>query len=254
MPIGFFDSGVGGLSVLKEAIKLMPNENYIYFGDSKNAPYGVKNVDDVKELTYNAFNLLREKGAKAVVVACNTATSAAVADLRKDYKDIPIVGIEPALKPAVELNRDGAIVIMATPMTLREKKFGNLMNKYNGGKEIIPMPCAGLVEFIESGDLDGDDLKDYLKDKFSEFKGQKIGSVVLGCTHYPFVRKAIQETIGNNIPVIDGGLGTCKELRRRLANQNLINDSTKKGNIEIYNSLKDQRMIDISNALLKKEM
>ena len=169
MPIGFFDSGVGGLSVLKEAIKLMPNENYIYFGDSKNAPYGVKNVDDVKELTYNAFNLLREKGAKAVVVACNTATSAAVADLRKDYKDIPIVGIEPALKPAVELNRDGAIVIMATPMTLREKKFGNLMNKYNGGKEIIPMPCAGVVEFIESGDLDGDDLKDYLKDKFSEF-------------------------------------------------------------------------------------
>ena len=254
MPIGFFDSGVGGLSVLKEAIKLMPNENYIYFGDSKNAPYGVKNVDDVKELTYNAFNLLREKGAKAVVVACNTATSAAVADLRKDYKDIPIVGIEPALKPAVELNRDGAIVIMATPMTLREKKFGNLMNKYNGGKEIIPMPCAGLVEFIESGDLDGDDLKDYLKDKFSEFKGQKIGSVVLGCTHYPFVRKAIQETIGNNIPVIDVGLGTCKELRRRLANQNLINDSTKKGNIEIYNSLKDQRMIDISKALLKKEM
>ena len=254
MPIGFFDSGVGGLSVLKEAIKLMPNENYIYFGDSKNAPYGVKNVDDVKELTYNAFNLLREKGAKAVVVACNTATSAAVADLRKDYKDIPIVGIEPALKPAVELNRDGAIVIMATPMTLREKKFGNLMNKYNGGKEIIPMPCAGLVEFIESGDLDGDDLKDYLKDKFSEFKGQKIGSVVLGCTQYPFVRKAIQETIGNNIPVIDGGLGTCKELRRRLANQNLINDSTKKGNIEIYNSLKDQRMIDISKALLKKEM
>lgn len=254
MPIGFFDSGVGGLSVLKEAIKLMPNENYIYFGDSKNAPYGIKNVDDVKELTYNAFNLLREKGAKAVVVACNTATSAAVADLRKDYKDIPIVGIEPALKPAVELNRDGAIVIMATPMTLREKKFGNLMNKYNGGKEIIPMPCAGLVEFIESGDLDGDDLKDYLKDKFSEFKGQKIGSVVLGCTHYPFVRKAIQETIGNNIPVIDGGLGTCKELRRRLANQNLINDSTKKGNIEIYNSLKDQRMIDISKALLKKEM
>ena len=254
MPIGFFDSGVGGLSVLKEAIKLMPNENYIYFGDSKNAPYGVKNVDDVKELTYNAFNLLREKGAKAVVVACNTATSAAVADLRKDYKDIPIVGIEPALKPAVELNRDGAIVIMATPMTLREKKFGNLMNKYNGGKEIIPMPCAGLVEFIESGDLDGDDLKDYLKDKFSEFKGQKIGSVVLGCTHYPFVRKAIQETIGNNIPVIDGGLGTCKELRRRLANQNLINDSTKKGNIEIYNSIKDQRMIDISKAVLKKEM
>lgn len=141
---------------------------------------------------------------------------------------------------------------MATPMTLREKKFGNLMNKYNGGKEIIPMPCAGLVEFIESGDLDGDDLKDYLKDKFSEFKGQKIGSVVLGCTHYPFVRKAIQETIGNNIPVIDGGLGTCKELRRRLANQNLINDSTKKGNIEIYNSLKDQRMIDISKALHKK--
>ena len=254
MPIGFFDSGVGGLSVLREAIKLMPNENYIYFGDSKNAPYGVKNVDDVKELTYNAFKLLRKKGAKAVVVACNTATSAAVADLRRDFKDVPIVGIEPALKPAVELNRDGAIIIMATPMTLREKKFDNLMNKYKAGKEIIPMPCAGLVEFIESGDLDGDDLKSYLKDKFSEFKGQKIGSVVLGCTHYPFVREAIQETVGQGIPVIDGGFGTCKELKRRLESQNLINNSNKKGNIEIYNSLKDQRMIDISKALLKKEM
>lgn len=254
MPIGFFDSGVGGLSVLRESIKLMPNENYIYFGDSKNAPYGIKKVEEVRKLTYDAFEFLINKGAKAVVVACNTATSAAVAALRVDYPEIPIVGVEPALKPAVELEREGAIIIMATPMTLREKKFDRLMNKYKNEREIIPMPCAGLVEFIESGNLDGDDLREYLKEKFAGYKYHKIGSIVLGCTHYPFVRSIIQETVGFDIPVIDGGFGTVKELKRRLKEKDLINDSNEKGKIVIYNSLNENRMIDISNSLLARDI
>ncbi len=163
MPIGFFDSGVGGLSVLREAIKLMPNEDYIYFGDSKNAPYGVRTTEEVKELTYKAVDKLFSKGAKAIVIACNTATSAAVAALRLDYPDVPIVGIEPAVKPAVKMKRSGPIIIMATPMTLKERKFNNLMSKYKNEADIIPMPCAGLMEFIEAGDLDSNELKFYLK-------------------------------------------------------------------------------------------
>ena len=130
MPIGFFDSGVGGISVLKEAVKLMPNEHYIYFGDSKNAPYGIKEVEEVKALTYKAVEFLIEKGAKAIVIACNTATSAAVRALRITYPNIPIIGIEPAVKPAVKLGRKGPVIIMATPMTLKEKKLKVLMDKY----------------------------------------------------------------------------------------------------------------------------
>ena len=135
----------------------MPYENYIYFGDSINAPYGIKDVETVKELTYKAVNFLLEKGAKALVIACNTATSAAVAALRRDYPDIPIVGIEPAVKPAVELNTNKSIIIMATPMTIKEKKFNRLMDRFKDRADIIPMPCAGLMEFIEN-DIDKNNL------------------------------------------------------------------------------------------------
>ena len=250
MPIGFFDSGVGGLSVLRDAINIMPNENYIYFGDSKNAPYGVKKLEDVKKLTYEAVQFLIGKGAKGIVIACNTATSAAVAALRKDYKNIPIVGIEPAIKPAVELNREGSIIIMATPMTLSLKKFNNLLDKYKENSKIIPMPCAGLVEFIEDGNLDGDDIKEYIAQKFEPYKDEKISSIVLGCTHYPFVKETLNLVVGQDIPIIDGGIGTCKEIRRRLEVATLNNLSKEKGKIEIYNSLECDNIMDISHRLL----
>lgn len=249
-PIGFFDSGVGGISVLKEALKIMPNEDYIYYGDSINAPYGVKKLEEVRELTYKAVEFLIDKGAKAIVIACNTATSAAVASLRKTYPDMPLVGIEPALKPAVEMHKDGPVIIMATPMTLKEQKFQNLLNKYKDNAEIIPMACAGLMEFVEQGNLDSDELKNFLREKFKGYDLNKIGSIVLGCTHYPFVRNAIIEIVGNNIPVIDGGAGTCRELRRRLQVADLITDSDQKGKVTIYNSLKNDNIIDISNKLL----
>ena len=187
LPIGFFDSGVGGLSVMREALKLMPNENYVYFGDSKNAPYGVRELDDVKRLTFNAVEFLLSKGAKAIVIACNTATSAAISDLREKYKDIPIIGIEPAIKPAVELHRDGDIMIMATPFTLKNNKFKNLMDNYKKQANIKPMPCDGLVEFIEKGELDSKELKEYLKDRFKEYRNKDIAAIVLGCTHNPFI-------------------------------------------------------------------
>lgn len=250
MPIGFFDSGVGGLSVLKEALKIMPTENYIYFGDSKNAPYGVKDFKEVKALTYEAVEFLLSKGAKGLVIACNTATSAAVAALRVTYPEIPIVGIEPAVKPAVKLKRPGKIIIMATPVTLKLEKFHKLLDLYKDEAEIIPMPCAGLMEFVEAGNINGAETIAYLKEKFAQYNSKDIASVVLGCTHYPFIKGTLSEIIGSDIPIIDGGMGTCKEIQRRLGVAGLLTDSKEKGTIKIYNSLNNKEIIEISNRLL----
>lgn len=251
-PIGFFDSGVGGLSVMKEAIQVMPNENYIYFGDSKNAPYGVKSVEEVRDLTFKAVEFLLNKGVKGIAIACNTATSAAVADLRKIYPDLPLVGIEPALKPAVEFNKDGNILIMATSMTLKEEKFNRLMNRYKDRASIIPVPCPGLVEFIEAGKLDGKEVEEYLFEKVNTYNGGKIASIVLGCTHYPFIKDTLVKIIGKDITIIDGGLGTAKELRRRLSEKNLLTESRENGTIEIINSSNKNEVIDLSYRLLNK--
>lgn len=250
-PIGFFDSGVGGLSVLKEALKILPNEDFIYFGDSKNAPYGIKSVDEVRKLSIEASEFLLSYNVKAIVVACNTATSAAIEYLRKKYKDIPIIGIEPALKPAVELNGAGKIVIMATPMTLAEEKFNKLMEKYKETSEIIPLPCPGLVEFIEKGILEGEELRNFIREKFSSTSNSKIAAVVLGCTHYPFIKRELSKVLGKEVAIIDGSLGTATHLRRILEEKNWINESDNKGKVRIFNSSENDELIEISKQLLE---
>lgn len=251
MPIGFFDSGIGGISVLKEAVKLLPNENYIYFGDSKNAPYGTKKVDEVKHLTFKAVDFLLSKGVKAIVIACNTATSAAIEDLRSNYASVPIIGIEPALKPAVELNRKGKIIIMATPMTLAESKFSNLMKSYEGRADIVPLPCAGLVELIEHGILEGEEVNSYLKEKLKPYLNSGISSAVLGCTHYPFIKNELSKVLPEGTEIIDGSLGTAKQLRRQLINMNALNNQGKKGTVEIISSLYDEEAIRLGFRLLE---
>ena len=147
MSIAVFDSGVGGISVLKSLVEVMPNEDFIYYGDSANAPYGTKTLEQVRALTC----------AKGLVVACNTATSAAVRILREQYPDVPIVGIEPAVKPAMLFMENPRVLVMATPMTIREEKLKKLMDRYRHLGEIIPLPCPGLMNFVERGDLYGDD-------------------------------------------------------------------------------------------------
>lgn len=251
-PIGFFDSGVGGISVLKEAIKVLPGEDFVYFGDSKNAPYGTKSVDEVKTLTFNAVDFLIKKDAKALVIACNTATSAAIIDLREKYNKImPVIGIEPALKPAVEYNRKGKIIIMATPMTLAETKFNNLMKNYKDKAEIAPLPCPGLVELIEDGIVDGETINKYLEGKIEPFKEQGIAAVVLGCTHYPFIKKSLAGVLGDNVPIIDGSKGTAKQLKRQLGKYKIISKRKESGKVEINNSLTNSEIINLSYKLLK---
>ncbi|MGL5068723.1 MAG: glutamate racemase [Sarcina sp.] len=254
-PIGFFDSGVGGISVLKEALGVMPNENYIYYGDSKNAPYGTKTVQEVRTLSYDVVDFLLNKGVKGIVVACNTATSAVVAELRIKYPKFPIVGIEPALKPAVESHKDGKIVIMATPMTLAEGKFNRLLDRLAGDRrnDVVPLPCPGLVEFIEEGRFNGVEIEEFLREKFSVFNEEKIATIVLGCTHYPFVKETLAKIVGEDVEIIDGSIGTSKEMKRRLAEQNLLNNSDKIGNIKVYNSSENQSLIDLSYKLIGRE-
>lgn len=252
--IGFFDSGVGGLSVMREAISIMSNENFIYFGDSKNAPYGTKELSEVRNLTLDAVDFLLNKDVKAIVIACNTATSAAIEKIRSKYKDMVIIGIEPALKPAIELNRKGSVIIMATPMTLREKKFKSLMDRYKDEADIVSLPCAGLVEFIEQGILEGKELENYLKEKFKPYLCNDISSIVLGCTHYPFIKRALANVVGENIPLIDGGGGTAQELKRKLIERNLLNNAREKGNIKIYNSINDSKITDFCYNLINLKM
>ena len=249
-PIAVIDSGVGGISVLRELIKVMPNENFIFFGDSINAPYGTKSVEEVRRLTTESAEHLFEEGCKGLVIACNTATSAAARYLRELYPEIPLVGIEPAIKPACFCAEHPTILAMATPMTIREEKFQRLMARFDEEADIIPLPCPGLMDFVERGDLDGEDLRKYLMESFYEFRDVHIDAVVLGCTHYPFVGKMIQNVLGENVKLFDGGEGTAREMKRRLEAAGLRNPSETVGTVEIRNS-KDEKKVELCKMLLK---
>ena len=253
-PIGVFDSGVGGISVLQELIRIMPNENYIYLGDSKHAPYGTKPLETVRKLTFENVRLLLEQGAKGLVVACNTATSAAVRLMRGMYPDLPIVGIEPALKPAALQKEHPRVLVMATPMTVQQEKFKKLMERYESKAEIYPLPCPGLMEFIEAGDLESERLHDFLQELLAPYLDKDLDSIVLGCTHYPFARKMIQNIVGDTVTIFDGGAGTAREMRRRLAAADLLNPSAQSGWIRFENSVATEEELALCRRLLQQEI
>lgn len=251
-PIGVFDSGLGGISVLKELVALMPQENFIFYGDSKHAPYGTKTLEEVQMLTCADAEYLIAQGVKALVVACNTATSAAIQILREKYEDMPVIGIEPALKPAVLAKKNPRVLVMATPMTLREEKFRQLMERYETHAEILPLPCPGLVEFVERGELDSPELESFLRELFAEYLVHPVDCVVLGCTHYPFVREMIRKVLGAEALVFDGGAGTARETQRRLAEGGLLNMSQERGRVVLQNSTGEKDMEDLGRMLLER--
>ena len=219
--IGVFDSGLGGTSVLRHLLRVMPEEKYLYFGDSANAPYGTKTREEVRDLTFTALEKLMQRGIKAFVVACNTATSAAINELRAAYPELIIIGIEPALKLAADRFPGGALGVMATPMTLREAKFAALMERYEGSCHVYKLPAPGLVELIESGRADSPETDALLKALFDTCP-EPLDAVVLGCTHYPFAAKALGRVLGEKVALLDGGDGTARETRRRLAATGLL--------------------------------
>lgn len=250
LPIGVFDSGLGGLSVLRELIQIMPDEDFIYFGDSKNAPYGTKSHEEILHLSVKGAQELIDHGIKSLVIACNTATSLAVNTLRETYKALPIIGLEPALKPAVENSKGGKIIVMATPATLAEEKFAALLKKHKEGCDISLLPAPGLVETVEKGAFDSPELYSLLEELFAPFDLEKVESVVLGCTHYPFVKKEIIKTVGSHVTLYDGGRGAAAETKRRLSENDLLSFG-QKGTITITNSLDNEAILKRSYELLE---
>lgn len=233
MSIGFFDSGIGGISVLYEALKLMPDEDYIYYADTRNVPYGIKPKEKVRELILEAGRFMKSKGVKALVVACNTATSIAIEDLRREL-EFPIIGMEPAVKPAVEnCGSDRRVLVTATPLTIREDKLKNLIERLDSENIVDLMPLPGLVEFAERLEFSRDVVEPYLKEQLKEFPSASIGTVVLGCTHFSLFRDSFQ-SLYPEAHVIDGSHGTVANLKRILEGRGQLGGGS--GSIEYYNS------------------
>ena len=219
--IAVFDSGVGGVSVLTQLYKLMPNERYVYFGDIANAPYGTRSTEEVRQLTMAAAEQLIKRNIKALVVACNTATAASIKDLRSAYPDTIIIGIEPALKLASDHYPNARVGVLATPLTLREEKFSRLAERFPQ-MEVHTIALPGLVEQIEKGSTSSE-LENFLRPVLCPYAG-KLDAVVLGCTHYPFASSAIASLLGSNVAILDGAEGTARETRRRLQEADLLYD------------------------------
>ena len=245
--IAVFDSGVGGISVLKELMELMPGENYLYFGDSANAPYGDRPTSQVRQLTMDAAAMLMERGIKALVVACNTATAAAIKDLRAAYPDTIIIGIEPALKLAYDRYGDGRVGVMATQVTLREEKFSHQLERFPD-MQVSLIPAPGLVELIESGKAESEETENLLRLLLSPYVG-KLDALVLGCTHYPFATPMLNKILGERTELLDGGPGVARQTKRRLEAEGLLREG--EGELLIENSLPGDSMIQLSRQLLE---
>jgi len=243
--IAVFDSGVGGLSVLRELVHLLPRERYLYFGDSANAPYGSRSTQQVRELTLRAAEKLMERGLKALVIACNTATAAAIGQLREKYPELIVVGIEPALKVAADRYPGSRVGILATPVTLREEKLSHQLARFPD-MQVSLIPVPGLVEAVEQGSSQ-EALEALLAPILSPFAG-KLDAAVLGCTHYPFAAKVISRLLPGTV-LLDGGEGTARETRRRLEKADLLWDGP--GEVRLENSLNNTEILRRSEALLK---
>ncbi len=245
-PIGVFDSGLGGISVLKHAVDMLQAENFIYYGDDKNAPYGSKPIEVIQELTLACGDFLWKKDVKAILMACNTATGAAVKLMRDKYK-IPVISIEPAVKPAVEeCSRDKKVLVMATPATIRQERYRNLLSKVAAGDRVYSMPCDGLAKIIEQGDINSIEIEKYLSSKLIEIAHVDIESVVIGCTHYSFIIPQIKSALAalgkEQIKIFDGMFGTVRQLKRVLGENGLLNTESNRGEIAFYSSGNERQL------------
>ncbi len=246
-PIGVFDSGMGGVSVLFQIHKMMPNEDLIFIGDSKNNPYGTKTREEIAERCFTICDDLVNRGCKAIVVACNTATSACIKGLRKRY-DIDIIGMEPALKPACKRGENQTIAVWATDFTLKEKKFADLMKRFGAHHDIRKVPCPKLVRLVEDDALSDYERVSDVLDEYIKASGQDLDSIVLGCTHFIFFKQELKKRIPNTIELIDGNYGTAHHLQDILKKKRLLNDQG--GTILFLNSLDTK--VELSQRLFKE--
>ncbi len=221
-PVGVFDSGVGGLSVLGEIRALLPGESLLYIADSGHVPYGEKSPEFIRLRCRELAAFLLARGAKALVLACNTATAAAVAELRELYPQLPIVGMEPAVKPAAAATRSGVVGVLATTGTLKSARFAALLDRFASDVRVITQPCPGLVELIEAGDLSGPATRALLQERVAPLLAEGCDTLILGCTHYPFIKPLLGELLPASVSLIDTGAAVARQLQRRLSEQRLL--------------------------------
>jgi glutamate racemase len=240
-PIGVFDSGLGGLTVLREIRRLLPGEDLFYVADSAHAPYGDKSMAFIESRSIAITEFLLERGAKAIVVACNTATGAAAKLLRTRYS-VPLIAMEPAVKPAVERTRSGVVAVLATRQTLASHNFSVLLGRLETDAEILLQPCPGLVERVEAGDLAGEGTRELLRGYLEPLIARGADTLVLGCTHYPLLTPLIQELAGPDVLVLDSGMGVARQVYRRLSEADLLAPEDRGGRERFWTSAHPARM------------
>lgn len=235
-PIGIFDSGVGGLSVLRAIRAELPVEPLIYFADQAHVPYGPRPLDEVRSFSEAVTRFLLDQGAKLIVVACNTASAAALHHLRTTFPGVPFVGMEPAVKPAAEQTRTGVVGVLATPATFQGALYASVLERFASGVTVLQHTCPGLVAQIERGELDTPETRAILEDALQPMLAQGVDTVVMGCTHYPFVIPLIRSITGPSVRVIDPAPAVARQVRRVLQSQNLLAQGTAPASITYYTS------------------
>ncbi len=237
-PVGVFDSGFGGVSFLKKAVELLPEENYIYYGDNVNAPYGDRPEYEINDLSLKCADYLMNRGIKALVVACNTATGTAIRSIR-EHISVPVLSMEPAIKPACSREGDGKVLMLATVATTQLSRYKSLKMRMPNPERVIDVPCPGLVNRIEEGMIGPNDFDDLLSLYLAPYEGETIDSIVLGCTHYVFIKEAIDNYARNHFygraEIIDGSEGTVRQLERVL-DKNGVRQRSGRGTVEFYTS------------------
>ena len=244
-PIGIFDSGVGGLSVLRAVRAQMPNENLLYFADQDRVPYGPRSLEEVRSFSEEITRFLLARDAKIIVVACNTASAAALRYLRKTFPNIPFVGMEPALKPAAEHTHSGVVGVLATPATFQGKLYASVVERFASDVTVLQDTCSGLVEEIERGALDGGKTRQILDDALRPMLGFGLDTLVLGCTHYPFVIPLIEEIAGNAVRVIDPAPAVARQVQRRLDAINARTMRDIRGQVHLFTSGSTARLASL---------
>jgi glutamate racemase len=248
-PVGIFDSGVGGLTVLRAIHQLMPDEPLLYLADQANVPYGSRSLDEVRQFSQAITSYLLAEGAKLVVVACNTASAAALKYLRKVFPEVPFVGMEPAVKPAAENTRSGVVGVLATPATFQGELYASVVERFGSGVKLLQHTCPGLVAQIEKGQLESEETRHILEDALIPMLAQGIDTVVLGCTHYPFVIPLIQRITGPYVRVIDPSPAVARQVQRLLVANSLADVESPAGQVRLKEPLQLLRFLTTADPL-----
>ena len=253
-PIGMFDSGVGGLSVLRHVRAILPHEDVVYVADQGNVPYGPRPQSEIQRFSRTITQFLLDQGAKIIVVACNTASAAALAYLRETFPGVPFVGMEPAIKPGAAVTRTRKVGVLATLGTFDSQKYANLLLRFANGVKVLEDPCIGLVDLIEQGQIDAAATHSLLQNILDPMLAQGIDTLILGCTHYPFVQPLIQQIVGPDVTIIDPAPAVARQTARILQANHQLTQSQQPGKITLYTTGTVEQMAWLTENLLGEQL